>query len=1040
MSDVLPTGSESSAELRSQPRRHGVFYPVVTKLPDCESGDDPATALLAELGWVRALARTLVGQDADDLVQDVALSAWTKRPGSSRLPAWLATVTKNRARNLLRGTRREANRRAGIDAAPTADSPPVTLQRLELQRDVAHAVLELPEPYRTTLVERFVEGRDAAAIATLHQVSPATVRKRVQRAKAMLRAKLVDRWGGSWRQRALLCVGLPHGVKTLAASTLGGTAIMTKKTMTLVGVLLLSAIGIYGVVSLLQPATVDESSQPSPAQVVQNEPDRAKSAAPVEVSESASRVEVLAAEVPDLTVCVTDSTGVPVPAVDVFVVEGDALQEGVSDVRGVVRFDGIARGALLAVFPTNRPPVLTQLRRASGEHEVEFSAGRDIFGHARLQDGQPLTDCVMWLGIEACVPKELPSVLEARFLRCHRVASRLTTRTGSNGEFKFHDLPESWAGELRVRKLAPYSLLHVEPKLSVTAFTRVALPRPIATLELTFTALPSIQGRVVWSTGEPVPFANGMVSGCFDGCGTGFDCRADADGRFEAMLLPRNRAGREEWSAAKIPVPESANYSFSHPQARAASHRTIQGSSWPLDGDVGDVVLERAESLWVKVEDSDGQPIEGVGVTGAGRAVVSTNNQGHVLVPVAELNQREFMMGAAGCVVEVVRSKSGVGTEDDPLCFELRPQNCLQIQVQAFGLDLGLMQLEVVSGEPIFTGGASSEIPEPLLRIAGNTSPIGSSTRHGERCNWFPIEADGRVVLASLHPNATVTIRVKDALHMVLLEREIVTPAVGKTEAVRLQVEHGVTQVNGVVTRNGEPVADASILGTASTGFASARSDRNGRFTMTLASTGDDLLLEAPNGFSPASRQSIARHPGVVSVELELGVTRPVTVTIRHADGRAVDAKVSFNRGLNDFGVVQLGPGHVRYESLPIRVHTVKVTWQDWVFSRSYSGETQHLEFVVPNATVPVKFVVTAKKPRSFVGLRLESVDHAGLQRSVELRQPASSAAGFAEQTLQLFPGTYEVHTTLGRRQSFRKQARWVVKPDGGNCFEVSLP
>lgn len=181
---------------------------------------DPTHDLLAELGWLRTLARRLARDPelADDLVQDawaVAL-AQTEPPRSWR--AWLATVLPN----LLHGHRRRnaARQRRELASRPPAgegDSAHL-LQRAEAQQKLAAAVLTLAEPYRATVLLRFFEGLPPRLIAARLGVPVATVHSRLQRALAQLRHQLDHDFAGrpQW-----LAAFAPIAWPVLTPTTLG---------------------------------------------------------------------------------------------------------------------------------------------------------------------------------------------------------------------------------------------------------------------------------------------------------------------------------------------------------------------------------------------------------------------------------------------------------------------------------------------------------------------------------------------------------------------------------------------------------------------------------------------------------------------------------------------------------------------------------------------------------------------------------------------------------------------------------------------------
>ena len=177
-------------------------------------------ALLSHDRWLRALVARLVDPDrVDDVVQETWIQAFSRPPASaSALRSWLATVARNFARRIHRtGLRRQQRE----ERAATPEAQPATaelVQRVEAQRQVAKLVLELAEPYRTTVLLRYFDELSTAQIATRMGVPHATVRTRLQRAMARLRKDLGEQEGGQWQARyAALVLGVPEF--SAAAST-----------------------------------------------------------------------------------------------------------------------------------------------------------------------------------------------------------------------------------------------------------------------------------------------------------------------------------------------------------------------------------------------------------------------------------------------------------------------------------------------------------------------------------------------------------------------------------------------------------------------------------------------------------------------------------------------------------------------------------------------------------------------------------------------------------------------------------------------------
>jgi len=190
----------------------------------------PTDALLRHGDFVRRLARSLVAEA--DLAEDVAQETWLaalRRPPrhATNLRGWLGAVVKNLARLQRRTDVRRLARE--LRATPgTVSDPAEVVARLDWERRIVEAVRELDEPYRSTVVHRFLEQMDPAEIARRAGVPRKTVYTRIERGLETLRRRL-DREAGSRRTwcLALLPLVLDRSSVAAAAAAAGGVA-MTK--------------------------------------------------------------------------------------------------------------------------------------------------------------------------------------------------------------------------------------------------------------------------------------------------------------------------------------------------------------------------------------------------------------------------------------------------------------------------------------------------------------------------------------------------------------------------------------------------------------------------------------------------------------------------------------------------------------------------------------------------------------------------------------------------------------------------------------------
>jgi RNA polymerase sigma factor (sigma-70 family) len=195
-----------------------------------------ASELLANTRWVRRLAGHLVRDPntADDLAQETWMAAADNAvPQDVPLSTWLAGILRNlvrlRARSEARRSARE--RLAATDEAQPA-TPESAVERMELYQQLGRLLLDLAEPYRSTLVLRYYEGLSASEIARRTGVPAGTVRWRLKQGLDTIRARLDEKWG---RRAAWIPIVAPLGrgsrfhhlaVAALAVAVAGGAALL----------------------------------------------------------------------------------------------------------------------------------------------------------------------------------------------------------------------------------------------------------------------------------------------------------------------------------------------------------------------------------------------------------------------------------------------------------------------------------------------------------------------------------------------------------------------------------------------------------------------------------------------------------------------------------------------------------------------------------------------------------------------------------------------------------------------------------------------
>lgn len=174
---------------------------------------DPEQLLRTHMGWLRQLAGDLCRDphDAEDLAQTAALAVLRHpptNPGSIR--SWLRTILHNQWLNELRHRRR---RRTWEEQAARPEATPDAVDVLERGRQarmLLDAVCALDEPWRRTLMMRYLDELPPRRIARTLGVPVATVHSRLHRGLHKLRQALDEREGSRRAWMAVLATLAPR--------------------------------------------------------------------------------------------------------------------------------------------------------------------------------------------------------------------------------------------------------------------------------------------------------------------------------------------------------------------------------------------------------------------------------------------------------------------------------------------------------------------------------------------------------------------------------------------------------------------------------------------------------------------------------------------------------------------------------------------------------------------------------------------------------------------------------------------------------------
>ena len=129
-------------------------------------------------------------EEAEDVVQDAFVKAWKTRwrvRDPEKFPAWLATIARNRARDVFR-TRRTVPLSDELNEELDASSENSTAG--ELDHEVHAALASLPESHRVALTLRYFDALDYAAIERTLGLTNGALRGILGRALQTMRKRL----------------------------------------------------------------------------------------------------------------------------------------------------------------------------------------------------------------------------------------------------------------------------------------------------------------------------------------------------------------------------------------------------------------------------------------------------------------------------------------------------------------------------------------------------------------------------------------------------------------------------------------------------------------------------------------------------------------------------------------------------------------------------------------------------------------------------------------------------------------------------------
>ncbi len=197
--------------------------------------DAEASGLIANMRWLGQLAARIV-QDPG-LAEDACQEAWIEATAGDGGVPNRTELAHGVKRFLYRYWRKDRRRKAREERVAVSEALPsiedLLIQR-EQQRRIWSMLVELGEPYRTTLLLRFQEGLSTETIAVRSGISQDTVRWRIRRGTEMLRQGLrADEARGGL---AAIAVAIPSSMREVPVKSTAGACSLTALT-SVIGVL-----------------------------------------------------------------------------------------------------------------------------------------------------------------------------------------------------------------------------------------------------------------------------------------------------------------------------------------------------------------------------------------------------------------------------------------------------------------------------------------------------------------------------------------------------------------------------------------------------------------------------------------------------------------------------------------------------------------------------------------------------------------------------------------------------------------------------------
>ena len=767
---------------------------------------DPTTThpelerLLTHQDWLRSLARKLVGdsQTAEDLVQETWMAAMKSPPDPTR-PArpWLAGVVRRLASMRARGEGRRTRRQNEVAVADVLPSTADLVEEVDTQRRLVGEVLQLSEPYRTTVMLRYFNNLSSAEIARHQDVPAGTVRWRLKRGLDELRERLDDSFGSreTWSLALLPLAkfGVGTGAATVSSGGSGLFSLFSGMAAAKMVATLLAVVGTFWLGSLIGTRLQPVMASTDRADLASLEPDvnSTQTSKPERVAVEANSRDMLAPET--RYVRFLEPTRDPIVGLQVVLDDRSPNPPmGVTNERGEV------------AFTTNLTQGVLYVRRAGSFMQrlpVSFDAPRvnaflpwhsELTGRVMAGKGDSLGSLAMGglrLRLDCDVRLWGDHTISRAVLERFDNPETIVMETEEDGSFRFQNLPADWSGKIWL----PEGVCVNGASRRDEAGQHVYFREPRQGAVVLVTDLPNLRGRIVASDGKAL--SDALVRAWVDGATEPVVGNTDPEGRFELSLDSEGHSGLR-LQAVSLDGMQQQDLVFA-------------GNEIPPGFELGDVTLNPSQRITYRAQNALGEPILGARAQSAGQLLVGSatgeDGWGEAVLP---SRVQECWIVAAGYQPKAVPPG---GTRENRI-VELSPASVLNLRVlDAESLSMSNSKVRVWSGERLYAFGEPYQ-PSGLDRSIMAGTFVGLGQDQDLPSAEFLTDELGRLNLIGLVAGSPLWVEVVDPLGKPIHQHRVTALGDGEVRDERVLVPRLLREFHGIVRdRSGNVLVDVDV-------------------------------------------------------------------------------------------------------------------------------------------------------------------------------------------------------------------------------------